>query len=117
MKRFLVFICLYPLFATAVFYALLAYESGKEPDRLGAFLLAACFIAAVVPALILAAVDSFMSEAAGRAGSIGTTLVGYGLVLLAASFFWKQLPDFVYVLGLVGAIPAEVCSWLSGRTA
>jgi hypothetical protein len=96
MKRFLVFICLYPLFATAVFYALLAYESGKEPDRLGAFLLAACFIAA---------------------GSIGTTLVGYGLVLLAASFFWKQLPDFVYVLGLVGAIPAEVCSWLSGRTA
>ena len=116
MRRFVVFICLYPFIATAVFYGFLAYESGGLPKRSEEFILGWCLLAAVVPALVFAAVDSLMSAAMGRARIIGTALVGYGVPLLVASVFWKPpFPYLVYALGLVTGIPAALCSWLSSE--
>ena len=108
MKRFLIYLFLFPAIATASFYALLYILTGAVVDSLsGPAFVCLMFIA---PALVVALVDRWASRLSVIAGVIATTLFAYGLSVLAVA--WAGARD-VLVLGLVGAIPAAVCSWLS----
>jgi len=116
MKRFLIFVCLFPGIATAVFLALLSIAVGALPDNPAAvFLVGWGYIVGVVPALVCAMVDLLLSKTRVR-GIIGTTLVGYGIgVLLSLVVFDYRLIGRIMAFGLIGAIPAAVCSWLSNE--
>jgi len=116
MKRFLIFVCLFPGIATAVFFALLSIAMGAFPDNPEAvFVVGWGYIIGVVPALVCALVDLFLSKTR-IPGVIGTTLVGYGIgVLVGFAVFDYGLIGRTMAFGLIGAIPAAVCSWLSNE--
>jgi hypothetical protein len=63
----------------------------------------------IAPALVVALVDWLVSRTRIPI-VIATTLFAYGISAFAAA--WAGTID-VLVFGLVGAIPAAVCSWLS----
>ncbi len=111
MKRFLIFLFLFPAIATVSLYAVLYILTGAEVDSVsGPALVCAVFIG---PGLVLAGVDWLLAKTPVPS-VIGTTLFAYGVSVLAVT--WAGTID-VWVFGLVGAIPAAVCSWLSGRAA
>jgi hypothetical protein len=113
MKRFLIFLFLFPAIATVSFYAVLYILTGAELDSLSGPAIGYLFF--IGPALVLALVDWFIAAKVKVIPSvIGTTLVAYAVSVLAAA--WAGVvAEGVPVLGLIGAIPAAVCSWLSGR--
>jgi len=110
MKRFLIFVCLFPGIATAVLFALLSIAVGVFPDKPEAvFVVGWGYIIGVVPALVCALVDLFLGKTR-IPGVIGTTLVGYGFGVLAGlAVFVYGLIGRIMVFGLIGAIPAAVC--------
>lgn len=63
---------------------------------------------AVIPALILAWVDRFFHI-------LVTTIAGAAIAYLAAFIIGVPFIDYraTLMVGLVGAIPSAVCSWLS----
>ena len=105
MKRLVIFTALFPPVALLVFNA---------PDMItGNFRLMdftslhTAYIVAVVPAWLLAAISWRLQSV------VGTTIAGVALACLVG--FVIGFPDFGagLMLGLVGAVPAAVCSWLS----
>ena len=140
MKRFLIFICLFPGIALAVLTALVSV-GGAFPDIPQAVALAGWgYAAGVIPALICAVADLLLRKTR-IPPVLGTALVGYamatlvavamfdttdigmaiafGLIPLLAPLFpveWA-LPAMSLTFGFVGGIPAAVCSWLSGDQA
>jgi hypothetical protein len=66
---------------------------------------------AVIPALILAWVDRSFH-------TLGTTIAGAAIAYLAALSIGFPFLDYraTLMVGLVGAIPAAVCSWLSDKS-
>jgi hypothetical protein len=113
MKRLLIFTIAFPPLALVVFDA---------PDMIaGRFglmdfsTLQMAYAIAVIPAWLLAAVDWALSAKPTYIRVLGTA----GAAALAgdsiALFLWGEVHEFFPVLmaGLVGAIPAAVCSWLS----
>ena len=108
MKRLLIYLLLFPAIAMASFYAVLYILTGAVVDSLsGPALVCLVFIG---PALFAALVDRWASRRGVIPGFIATTLFAYGVLVLAAA--WAGTID-VWVFGLIGAIPAAVCSWLS----
>jgi hypothetical protein len=107
MKRFLIFLLLFPALATAALYAVLYILTGAVVDSLSGP--AICYLMFMGPALVVALVDWFAART--RVPEvIAPTLFGYGAAVLAV--VWAGTID-VWVFGFVGAIPAAVCSWLS----
>ena len=83
MKRFLIFALLFPGIALAVFFALLSMAMGMFPDNPQAlFVVVWGYVVGVVPALVCAVVDLLLRKTRIPA-VIGTTLVGYGIAILA----------------------------------
>ena len=83
MKRFLIFALLFPGIALAVFFALLSMAMGMFPDNPQAlFVVVWGYVVGVVPALVCAVVD-FLLRKTRIPAVIGTTLVGYGIAILA----------------------------------
>ena len=113
MKRFLIFLFFFPAIATVSFYAVLYILTGAELDSLSGPAIGYLFF--IGPALVLALVDWFIAAKVKVIPSvIGTTLVAYGISVLAVA--WAGVvAEGVPALGLIGAIPAAVCSWLSGN--
>ena len=112
MKRFLIFVFLFPGIATAVFFALvtIAIALPDNPEVVGWG-----YVVGVVPALVCAVVDLFLRKTRIPA-IIGTTLVGYGIAVLAGlTIFDYGLIGKILAFGLIGAIPAALCSWLSNE--
>lgn len=108
MKRFLIYLVVFPAMATAAFYAVLYILSGAVVDSLsGPAIVDLVFIA---PALVVALVDWLAARRGAFHGVIAATLFAYGALALAAA--WAGTVD-VPVFGLIGAIPAAACSWLS----
>jgi FtsH-binding integral membrane protein len=116
MKRFLIFALLFPGIALAVFFALLSMAMGMFPDNPQAlFVVGWGYVVGVVPALVCAVVDLLLRKTYIPA-VIGTTLVGYGIAILAGlTIFDWGLIGKILAFGLIGAIPAAVCSWLSNE--
>lgn len=111
MNRFLVFLFLFPAIATASFYAVLYILTGAAQDGgYGPVLMALIF---VVPGLMVAWLDGLVARTSVPA-VVATTLLAYGLTVLAMVLLLGSSRQIV-ALGLIGAIPAAVCSWLSHR--
>jgi hypothetical protein len=83
MKRFLIFALLFPGIAVAVFFAWFFMEMSMFPDNPEAlFVVGWGYVVGVVPALVCAVVDLLLRKTRIPA-VIGTTLVGYGIAILA----------------------------------
>ena len=109
MKRFLIYLFLFPAIATASLYAVLYILTGAVVDSLSGP--AFGYLMFIGPALVVALVDMWASRLLSVIpGVIATTLFAYGVSVLAVA--WTGTRD-VSVFGLVGGIPAAVCSWLS----
>ena len=109
MKRFLIFSALFPLLALAVFTA---------PDAFKHYLdwLVYAYLAAIIPAWITAATDWKLSAKPSIHRIAGTALTGAAITGLIAGLLWGGFSEFfsAFMALLVGAIPAALCSWLSG---
>lgn len=111
MIRFLIFTVLFPPLALVVF---------NTPDMIaGRFrlmdldALQYAYIIAVIPAWLVAAVDRWQNN-------LWATAAAAGALCYAAAFFIGfpfAEPFSILMVGLVGAAPAIVCSWLARRLA
>ena len=108
MKRFLIFTVLFPPLALVVFNApdVIMRHDFRLLDLVT---LSLAYSFAVIPALILAWVDQAFHSLAG------TTIAGAAFAYLAALSIGFPFLDYraTLMIGLIGAIPAAVCSWLS----
>ena len=119
MKRFLVFALLYPPLAVAVLILVSLGQIGVVALSVILPTLGWSYVVGFVPAIILAFVDWFLAARLRVFPRIAATaLVGYALAILSAFPVWdRSIWVETLIFGLVGAIPAAVCSWLSGRSA
>ncbi len=108
MKRFLIFPALFPPLALVVFAA----PDGVEilPDWI-----ASAYAITVLPALLLAWVDWGLSAKPTRLRVMGTAATAALAAVLIMRFLSGGLDELrpFLMAGLVGGIPAAVCSWLS----
>ena len=112
MKRLLIFLVLFPAIATAAFYLVTYILTGATQDSgTGPVLIYLVFI---VPGLLVALLDWLAARSSVPAVII-TTLLTYGTTVLVMALLlgWSKQ---VLALGLICAIPAGLCSWLSGRS-
>jgi hypothetical protein len=111
MNRFLIFLFFFPAIASASFYAVLYILTGAAQDSgLGPVFMYLVFI---VPGLLVALLD-WLAAKSSVPPVIVTTLLTYGLTVLAMA--WALGPSKqILALGLIGAIPSAVCSWLSDK--
>ena len=114
MKRFLIFTVLFPPIALLVFNApdVIARHDFRLLD-LTTFGLA--YGIAMIPAWLSAAVDWALSAKPTWLRVAGTAVVVAAIADSLALFMWGFFAGIwpVLMAGLVGAIPAAVCSWLS----
>jgi hypothetical protein len=111
MKRFLIFLLFFPAVATASFYAVMHILTGAAMDSgIGPVVMYLVFIA---PGLLVALLDWLVAKTSFPA-VIATTVLTYGLSMLAMAWLLGSSQQ-ILALGLIGAIPAAVCSWLSNR--
>ncbi|MBR0704413.1 DUF5413 family protein [Bradyrhizobium diazoefficiens] len=120
MRRWSIFVLIGPLVG---FLVLVALGGGFQSHAVEAFLLMLPFamVAGVVPAIITASFD-YLFEKWGLQQLhrlIGVAIVGYGaayLLTFANLAEATPLVFFEFRWGLVGAVPAVICSWLSGSS-
>jgi hypothetical protein len=112
MKRFLIFTVLFPPLAWAVFYTPDIFTNRFLFDWWGVGL---SYCVAIIPAWLTAGVDRKLSAKPNYLRIIGTAVAGVVITESVALFMWGFFPGYwpVLMAGLVGAIPAAVCSWLS----
>jgi hypothetical protein len=107
MKRFLIFTVLFPPLALAVFTA---------PDTFKHYLdwLDMAYMLAMIPAWFMAGLDWMLSAKPAYLRVAGTAVAGAVITGAVALFMWGFFVDFwpLLMAGLVGAIPAAVCSWV-----
>jgi peptidoglycan/LPS O-acetylase OafA/YrhL len=111
MNRFLIFLLLFPAVATASFYAVLSILTGAAQDSGSGPVFMYLFF--IVPGLLVALLDWLVAKSSIPA-VIATTLVTFGLSVLAMAWALGSSKQ-ILALGLIGAIPAAVCSWLSNK--
>jgi hypothetical protein len=127
MKRFLIYALLGPPVGFAVLIvmtALLTPRMRGTPDNalFGAVALAipAAYLVGLLPAMIVAVVDLLLSKRklALWPRICACTAAGY-IVTMLGTYGFRLPPNGRFLLfglfGLVGAIPAALCAWLSGR--
>ena len=112
MKRFLIFLLLFPAIATVSLYVVLYLLTGAVVDSFSGpgFV----YAAAIVPGLLAGLVDWLVAKTPVPA-VIGTPVFAYAALVLV--LVWDGSARYVFALGLIGAIPAATCSWLSSRAA
>ena len=103
MKRFLIYLLLFPAIATVALYAVLYILTGAVVDSLSGP--AFCYLMLIGPALVIALVDWLVSRT-GLPNVFAPTPFAGGVSVVAAA--WAVTID-VPVFGLAGAIPAAVC--------
>jgi predicted exporter len=107
-KRFLIFLFIFPAIATASAYAVIYILTGAVVDSFSGPALV--YLASIGPGLVAAVMDWLVAKTRIPA-VIGTTLCVY--VALVLYLAWDGSANYISALGLIGAIPAAVCSWLS----
>jgi hypothetical protein len=114
MKRFLIFTVLFPPLALAVFTAPDTF--GKHP-LLDWWVVGPAYMLAIIPAWLAAGVDWALSAKPIYLRIVATAVAGAVITGSVALFLWGFFAGYwpVLMAGLVGAIPAAVCSWLSGK--
>ena len=114
MKRLVIFTVLFPPLAEAVFVA---------PDAIGTrdfmeigllvWMLGFAYVIAVIPAWLTAGVDWALSAKPFYFRLVATMVVAAILAVLTARYLGQR--GEVLYFGLMGAIPAAVCSWMSSE--
>jgi hypothetical protein len=122
MIRFPVFTVLGPLIGYFVFIDLGGGIKGDSAAIIFVMLLPVAWIAGLVPASITAALDRLFERLGARSVQryLLTGIVGYAsayLFMLENCFEIEPLLPFRYDWGLVGAIPAVICSFMTARLA
>jgi peptidoglycan/LPS O-acetylase OafA/YrhL len=111
MNRLLIFLLLFPAVAAASFYAVMYILTGAAQDGgLGPVFM---YLVCTVPGLLVALLDWLVAKTSVPA-VVATTVLAYGLTVLAMALLLGSSKQIV-ALGLIGAIPAAVCSWLSNK--
>jgi hypothetical protein len=116
MKRIGVFLLVGPLLGLVTVLVLTARISPLQPSiHLLAYFLWFAYLASLIPAMVSAAADLWLTNKSWR------LLGAMGAGAAAAVVEMRLLHGHVTVMQLLafclfGAIPAAVCSWLSGRT-
>jgi hypothetical protein len=120
MIRFLFFGALGPFLGFLVFIAI---GGGFKSHAAESFtiLLPFAFLAGVLPALATAVVDRMIAAWGVRSGKryFLTGLVGYAaayLLMLENLLEVSPLVSFQFDWGLIGAVPAVICSWVTDKT-
>ena len=108
MKRFLVFLLLFPAVTTVSFYAVLYLLTGAVVDSLSGPALV--YVVSIVPALVVALVDWLIAKTPIPT-VVGTTLFAYGAAVLFLA--WDGSARYIFALGVISGIPAAMCSLLS----
>jgi hypothetical protein len=112
MKRFLIFTVLFPPLALIVFVAPDAVSSRDFMEvGLLVWMLGFAYLFAVVPAWLTAGVDWALSATPFYVRLVATMVVAAILAELIARSLGQR--GEVLNVGLMGAIPAAVCSWMS----
>jgi xanthine/uracil permease len=111
MKRLMIFLFVFPAIATVTFYAVGYTLTGASQDSgVGPVVM---YLGLIVPGLVVALIDWLVGKTFAPV-VVATTLVTYALSVLALG--WALGPSLqTPALGLIGAIPAAVCSWLNQR--
>ena len=120
MIRLSVFAVLGPLAGYFVFVGLTGGFKGDHAGLAFGMLLPVAWIAGLVPALITAGFDRLFERLRARSVQryLLTGIVGYAsayLFMLENYFEVEPLFHFRYDWGLVGAIPAVICSFVTER--
>jgi hypothetical protein len=119
MKRLLIFALLGPIIGLAIMLAVTSFLSGHVivPDaRIIIYGFPLAYVFGGAPALFAAAADWYLTRVPLR--PLATCCAGYVLtVLTGLVIFDMRYTSFREVLayGLIGAIPAAICSWMSGK--
>jgi hypothetical protein len=118
MKRVLVFTALFPPLVAVLFIVLVTPDvvSPRDVPEMGLFFFwisGFAYLWAIVPGLLTAGVDWALSEKPLYLRLVATMVVaGFMSVLMARQFGQR---GEVLTFAAMGAIPAAVCSWLSGK--
>jgi len=113
MKRILVFTLLFPPLVLAVFLWKDVLAAGKGRLSLLEFL-GLAYLVAMIPAWLSAAADWALSVSLPSLRVVGTTVAAFVIAVVYARVVGHDFgfPNVLHV-GLMGAIPAAACSWLS----
>jgi hypothetical protein len=120
MVRFPVFAVLGPLTGYFVFISLGGGIKGDSAGIIFGMLLPVAWIAGLVPASITAALDQLFERLGARSVQryLLTGIIGYAsayLFMVENYFEIEPLFPFRYDWGLVGAIPAVICSFVTEK--
>jgi hypothetical protein len=114
MKRFLIFTALFPPLALFIFIASDPIWLRDFPQTgLLLWMLGYAYFIGAIPAWLAAAADWALSAKPVYLRLAGTMLVAVIFAELTARDL--GLDKAVLTFGLMGAIPAAICSWLSGK--
>ena len=122
MRRVSFFVLLGPFLSWLVFIAMLLPKLLTGPRFDGALpfffiALLICYVAGVLPLLVIAGIDQLLSRYQWRV--LVCAVVGFGAAYTLFYFGTqavgapRDFQDYWFFLGLMGGIPAGVCSWLS----
>jgi hypothetical protein len=119
MKRFAVFAIVGPLVAAATLFLILLPVAGVlegVPVQISTPVLLA-YSYAVLAALVVALFDWVASLIEVPSRPIGAAIVGWVLafILLRGYLALPDLPGWFVAIGLLGAIPGFICSWLTTK--
>ncbi|MGB7257356.1 MAG: DUF5413 family protein [Pseudolabrys sp.] len=124
MKRYLIFGLLGPPlgFVTGFWIILqgINWWLGSEStfDYHQVVLLPLAYMFGIIPALIAAVFDHLLARFAVRGRILWTTLFSYFLgflpIINPLVLGFVRGPDPLLLIGLTGAVPGAICSWLSG---
>ena len=115
MKRLLIFTALFPPLALVVFIAT-EWRRESLPIGLLFFMLGYAYLIAAIPAWLTAGVDWVLSAKPFYLRLVATMVAAAILAELTARYLGQDVRgEEVLTIGLIGAIPAAMCSWLSSE--
>lgn len=115
MKRFAVFAILGPALLTMAFFGLVLPVAGLlEGQRIIISVQPIVFLYCVFPALVVALFDWVAQIIEVPYRPIGSAIAGWILAILALSdvLALPDVPGWFMAIGLLGAVPAFICSWV-----
>ena len=124
MRRLWFFVLLAPFLCWSVFVAMLLPKllTGPRFDGASEFFLIAllvCYVPGVLTFLVIAGIDYLLSRYHWTIGVLVCAMVGFGAAYILFYFgaqaagAQSDFQQYGVFLGLMGGIPAGVCSWLS----
>jgi uncharacterized membrane protein len=122
MRRFAVFAILFPPLAFVVaFWGMLQILTlalgDKSTIEFGQLvLLPLAYTVTLVPAMLTALVDDILAKRKTRYRILWTAFAGYVFIFLplGTSILWGSIHGpYLVLFGIIGAVPAAICSWLA----